>query len=373
MARGTDVSDLLNPHALQLEIEEGYVRERQHPTKPHLSILNYTEKAQYENHWNDVTRLCRGLIADNITGQVVARPFSKFLNYGQHAEGSLLLDAEVSVTDKADGSLGILYHDGDDWAIATRGSFDSEQARHATVLVRERYRTYLDRLGRGVTRLFEIVYPGNRIVLDYGKLDDLILLGGVSIHSGRVYGPIDPFWTGPAVEEFPAATLAEALAMPPRPNAEGVVVRFEETGLMVKIKQEDYVRLHKIVTGMSERGVWEHLAANQGTSITGLLEVVPDEWHGWLRDVSGALLDQFDELQGRAWAAWHHTTYDLGFVHGEEGWSRKEFAQSARNYYPDLAPLLFRLLDGRPLDDAIWKRLKPVGHRPMTNKTEDVA
>ena len=48
--------------------------------------------------------------------------------------------------------------------------------------------------------------------------------------------------------------------MPPRSNAEGVVVR---TGLdMVKIKQEDYVALHRILTMTSARMVWEHLAVD---------------------------------------------------------------------------------------------------------------
>jgi putative RNA ligase len=40
-----------------------------------------------------------------------------------------------------------------------------------------------------MTVLVEIVYPANRIVLDYGGLDDLILLGAVDIATGRTFGP----------------------------------------------------------------------------------------------------------------------------------------------------------------------------------------
>src|SRR5512146_92970 len=109
----------------------GYVR-RQWSPDAHLAILNYTEKATYERVWNDVTKTCRGLIYDVETAEVRARPFRKFFNYGEPGAELGSLYEPASVTNKVDGSLGVLYEGVDGLAIATRGSFTSDQAVHAT-------------------------------------------------------------------------------------------------------------------------------------------------------------------------------------------------------------------------------------------------
>ncbi|GIH79629.1 hypothetical protein [Planobispora longispora] len=67
------VSALFGPAALTEAVGRGLVREQAHPELP-LRILNYTEKAQAERAWNEVTLACRGLIVDD-DGRVVARPF----------------------------------------------------------------------------------------------------------------------------------------------------------------------------------------------------------------------------------------------------------------------------------------------------------
>jgi RNA ligase len=103
----THVSDLFDPKLLTEMLEGGFVRAGVHPTLP-MTILNYTEKAQYERVWNPVTLTCRGLIVNHTTKDVVARPFRKFFNYGEPAADGLDTSGPVCVTDKMDGSLGIL-------------------------------------------------------------------------------------------------------------------------------------------------------------------------------------------------------------------------------------------------------------------------
>jgi RNA ligase len=189
------LSDLMNIDDLDREILDGFVRVRTHPHDPDTQIFNYTEKAQYEKHWNYVTKQCRGLI--HRRGEVLARPFDKFFNLGEHdydTSDVFAPDRLVEMTDKMDGSLGILYPwPGDgfkmrhQWAIATRGSFESEQAIHATDVLRNKYPDF--KPAPGFTYLFEIVYPENRIVLDYGDQDDLILLGMRNIDRGFIVGP----------------------------------------------------------------------------------------------------------------------------------------------------------------------------------------
>lgn len=362
------LDEILNPEDLTKEIEAGYVRERLHPLDPSYAIYNYTEKAQYERRWNDITKACRGLITrDSKFGeQVIARPWAKFFNYGEHDEGSLDLNASVEVLDKADGSLGILYAGPDGWAIATRGSFESEQAIRATAWMRD-FMAKHDWMPRGgFTYLFEIVYPGNRIVLDYGDRDELILLGAVEKSTGRTLGPIGLPWPGARVDKFVTgnATLREALALPPRPNAEGLVIRFLDSGLMVKVKQEDYLRLHKLVTGLSERAIWEHL--NEHDNIGSLLEQIPDEFHRWVLDVADGLLKAHTDIYACALADYYNVLNRL-----PEDFERPEYASLAKeSRYPGL---MFMLLDGKDTGPAIYKMIRPVGHRPMTNRTEDEA
>lgn len=355
--------DLFSHAALTASIKDGLVRINYHPDDMDLAILNYTEAAQYGKVWTDVTLNCRGLIVRLDTHEIVARPFPKFFNYGE-MDGLLDLEASVEVTDKLDGSLGILYpHPDGRQAIATRGSFTSEQALHATEVWRERYEAEF-RGPKRWTHLFEIVYPQNRIVVDYGEMDDLIALGAIDPANGQCVGPasVGQFYHGPVAETFGMLTLREALAMEPRPNSEGLVVRFLENDVRVKIKQEDYVRLHKLVTGLNERAVWEHLSQNGGR-YHDLLASVPDEFHTWVDTVAGDLLEHHEVLSGRAHAAY----YEIVDRMADEDWAdrvyRKVFAEKARDF--DMPGLLFSLLDGKDISPSIWKSLRPVGEKPF--------
>lgn len=318
---------------------------QRHPNDD-LVIYNYTEKAQFDRHWNPVTEQCRGLIADE-SGLVVARPLPKIFNHDErhHLPGDTLLDG---VHDKVDGSLGILYHDSaGQKCIATRGSFDSDQARHATRVLRTRYSEFEPY--PGLTCLFEIVYPENRIVIDYGDTDDLVLLGGVDIISGAYWAPREVRnWTGPRAEEFEIATLGEAVQWLDRPNAEGFVA-LVRGGDFIKIKQPDYVATHKLVFGLNEHRIWEQLS--EGRSVEQVCEPLPDEWHAWVREVAGGLFEARDEFVAKAQDAYR-------VLEGKDLPGRKEFALEAKQY-GRLTPYLFSLYDGRDIDVMAWKEVKP--------------
>ena len=152
---------------LQLAVDEGRVYARRHPNLPY-TIYNYSDEVAFGGWWNNVTLNCRGLILDD-DFNIVARPWKKFFNMGQR-DNEIDFHAPVEVTDKLDGSLGILYSTrAGGHAIATRGSFDSKQAQDATKIWMESY-FYLDSalaLLSEYTFLFEILLPWNRIVVDY--------------------------------------------------------------------------------------------------------------------------------------------------------------------------------------------------------------
>jgi RNA ligase len=354
---GIHWTDLFTPQLLDEALQGGYIRVQQHPTLP-LVIYNYTEKTAYEGAWDAATLACRGLIVEVGSGRVVARPLIKFFNHSQPGAPAIPLDAPVHVTDKADGSLGILYPTPDGWAVATRGSFTSEQALHATAVLRTRYGHWAPRPEQTV--LVEICYPANRIVINYGSLDDLILIGAVDTATGAVLDPSRVGgWPGPSVATFTAATLADALAMEPRPNAEGVVVRDLDTGHMVKIKQADYVALHRIVTGLNARTVWQHLV--DGKPLAALIEPLPDEFHPWVRQVADTLAAQVDAEAAEASAAYAAILESLPLGPArpgeEDGFTRKDFAALAVRSPWKWA--LFLTLDGRDILPELWKRARP--------------
>lgn len=358
----THLDDVFDPALLEQMLTQKMVKVQRHPDTD-LFVYNYTQFAQFERVWNPVTLACRGLIVD-AGRRVVARPFRKFFNVSEHASDALPGGA-VHVTDKLDGSLGVLYQYGNGHAIATRGSFTSEQACHATKLWQERYaRVFAP--NPAWTYLFEIVYPDNRIVVDYHGLDDLILLGAVDIASGRSISLTDAAsgWTGPVAEEFPFTTLEEALAAPARGNCEGIVVHFTDSDLRVKVKHDEYVRLHRLVTGVSERRVWE--ALSQGQDLAPWLEAVPDEFHTFVSSTRDRLAGDFAHLTLEAARRYDNLVASL-----PDGWGRKDFAAGVAEMDWPLARTMFLLLDGRGIDHAVWGALRPEEHVPLFTRNED--
>ncbi|UYM26619.1 RNA ligase [Arthrobacter phage Bauer] len=343
------IDELFSPELLAAEIEGKRIRPNDHPTLP-LRLYNYTELAQYQKAWNDVTRNCRGLIVHRETGEIIARPFPKFFNYSEDHHPDFDLAEPVTVTDKLDGSLGIIYPTGDGgYAVATRGSFTSEQAIHATAILRERYADWQP--AEGSTVLVEIIYPQNRIVVDYGDVDDLILLGAVHIETGITSTPREVHWHGERTDVLSYASFAEALAAEPRKNSEGLVVHFRTSDVRVKIKQDDYVALHRIVTGWNERTIWERLASGQSLDL--LIEGLPDEFHKWATGIADGLTAKHTILINEA------CTEHLSILNRmPSGWTRKDYALEAAKR-PLFRPALFQLLDGRDISDWAWKQIYP--------------
>lgn len=250
-----------------------------------LLIFNYTQVCQFEKTWTDATRMCRGIITD-LEGRIISKPFPKFFNIGEH-EGpdsklpKLNWDQPFTCTRKEDGSLGILYPTPRGMRIATRGSFHSDQATKATRIFHDKgYDKH--NYSKGLTYLFEIVYPENRIVLDYGDKEDLILLEILDTETGgatswermaetakEIGCPVVPYM---ALSAENIQRLNEYYNATNGSTEEGLVIRFND-GTRVKVKYEEYVRLHRLVTGCSSKTIWEHL--KDGLPLTELLERVP--------------------------------------------------------------------------------------------------
>lgn len=356
--------DVVLPSELFDMVEQGYVKITNHPNLP-LAIYNYTAKAQFDMVWNPVTCACRGLIINTDTQEVVARPYRKFFNYGDYGAPNIQLTDPVSAFDKLDGSLGIMYRFDDTTLIATRGSFMSDQAQMANKILAEKYPDFVP--VEGYTMLFEIVYPENRIVVNYGDETDLYLLGAVDIYTGMVFhseAAKHLGWEGPVSKPLAIQVpFQEVLNLPERDGKEGMVIY--RNNAMMKIKQADYVELHRLVTGLNEKTVWQWLKDDK--PLDDLIRELPEEFEPWINDTAVKLYKQAQAI---------HTAVDDEFLAiynpiFDEKMARKDFAFKAMR--SEYSGLLFMRYDLKNTWPKIWEMVKPKGDTGIFGRSEDVA
>lgn len=332
----------MNKELLKQMIEEKIVNVKKHK-EIDIFIYNYSKKAQYDSVWNEVTTKCRGLIMDG-EGKILARPFEKFFNLGELEGKEISLPSEsFDVYEKVDGSLGILYWIGDKPFIATRGSFDSDQAKHATELLHKKYSDTFNKLDKTKTYLFEIIYPSNRIVVDYGDYDDLVLLAIRETETGKDL-PLEDIGF-PLIKRYDGDKDFTKLKDLQEDNKEGFVIQYE-SGFRVKIKFDEYVRLHRILTNISNKSIWELLS--KGEELDELIEKVPDEFFKWVMKTKKDLLNRYEDIEEQCtWVFKPETEFE----------SRREFAEYIKKQkYP---VILFKINDKKDYSDYLWKLIKP--------------
>ena len=323
-----------------------------------LGIWNYSEKVQYEGLWDDITLMCRGLVT-NSEGVIVARPFRKFFNI---EEGRHIPTEQFNVYEKMDGSLGILFFYNDVWVLATRGSFTSDQAvKGFEMLNNYEY----EKLHKDYTYLFEIIYEENRIVVKY-SFEDLVLLGMIETKTGY---EVDLYGEGndirlknlisnigiKVVRKYDGIKDYSLLKGMIGDDEEGFVVQFSN-GDRMKVKGEEYLRLHKIMTNVSTTAIWEMLS--EGKDVMELLKDVPDEFYNKIKLYVSSLNYGYYQY-------WNQLgkTYDY-FRFGKYGDkevepTKKEFAEHIKDHHPVAKAIMFAMWDGKDYDKIIWKALKP--------------
>lgn len=368
----------LNKAEILRLVEEGYLMVNTHPEYP-LQILNYTRKAQFEKMWNEYTLLSRGLIID-MWYDVVAMPFMKFFNYEElqnesghaHAKNMFGLESifpisNYEIYDKMDGSLGILFYYDGNWHIATRGSFQSDQAIRAKSILKQHD---LFRLNPNNTYLFEIIYPENRIVVNYNGAEKLVLLGIIDNTNGYDFTYDEMVekmkFEGPTfeiVKRYDSVEGIEELKSRNILNEEGYVMRMKGTNFRMKCKFEDYCRLHSIITNVSTKDIWACL--RDGRDMNELLENTPDEFDEWVRGQISMLKNQFAEIEESEKARVQLIKSIM-----VDPTSKKEFAEKLFKEVGNSA-VAFRIFDGKQYDHVIWRLLEPKFAKPFFKEEDE--
>jgi RNA ligase len=367
------LNEYLDTEKLKRYVQSGHVEAHYHKTFP-LVLYTYGRPTVWENLWDDVTTKTRTLIINTQTGEIVARGFEKFHNIDTgfapetHLR-NLPKDAPL-VTDKLDGSLGVLYRwDGNDY-IASKGSFHSDHSDWANRFYREHYRA-VGTWPQGWTPIFEMICEGvQHHIVHYGY-EALVLLAIIHNDTGEEM-PYDELVNYSKSNGIPVVgkfnkSVTEMIAECPVFNEvqrEGYVASWPRLGqppLKVKIKFMDFLRLQKIINGITVRRIFE--AVSQPPLNSYLTE--------WL-DPKRCTPAFAEYVQG--WRLVFNNEYERIFNHacdimkavkGTEtiDWTRTNWAAYlTRPEHLPYKSVLFCMLDDdtEHMQKAIWKLVEPL-------------
>lgn len=345
---------------LEKYYNEGWLIKQKHPVLP-LTIWNYSRATAWEDHWDDITMQCRGLVVDN-EGKIAARCLRKFFNWKQLVNTNYPIPNEpFTMTDKMDGQYGGLFYYDNEWILTSRGSFESIYAKRGFELL-QKYD--YKKLSTEYTYIFEIIFKEGRIVLKY-DYEDLVMLACINITTGEekeIYGQGFEDLGFKLVKRYDGINDFKTIKTMISPDAEGYVIKFK-SGFRMKIKGDEYCRLHAIITEISSKDIWRYV--KDGLSIDELLENVPDEFDTWVKEQVKGLQKGYKLIDSIVKDKYRSE------IDPQEGESRKDVALRILSHEKSLRPIFFHMYDGKDYAHLIWYKLYPNYTKPFTINDEE--
>jgi len=350
------IYDIMDKDLLEEMIEKKYVNVQKLDTgdpTTDLYLLNYSKSCQIEHMWNEVTTQCRGLII-NMFSTIKARPFVKFYNMEELVEmGIEIPNLPFDAYEKMDGSLGIMYWVNDVPYLATRGSFNSEQAKHGTELLHTKYKDIWSRFDKNKTYLFEIIYPEDKHCIVYGPdVDDIFLLAVIDTDTGLETDSIDNYRDVLSVtkhydgikdwknirEEFDGE------------NREGFVIRFSN-GFRMKLKYEQYFKIHFLRSMLSKKLILEHIMAGTISEIEEMIGQLDEENQIYYHKMCEDIQNRYKEIEQKM--------LDM-YISPECFKTQKEYADwvFSNPSHKGYTGMMFAKAKGADYSTAIWKIIK---------------
>ena len=168
------------------------------------------------------------------------------------------------------------------------------------------------------------------------------------------------------------------------------MVRFA-SGIRVKMKYAEYVRLHRLLTGVTERDIWRACAYDdmaksdmniealvralkcspdevrgmQATPLSALATIVdgcPDEFDAWVQRVVTRLVHEYNTVSDAI-----QMTFDEVRAHATTD-DRGEFARTLQGgwgHAKTIVSACFAILDDKPTAPLIWRSLYPAASTPF--------
>lgn len=220
-------------------------------------ILNYSQIDSKKDC--KLVEETRGLVLDRITGQVIARAFNRFYNWGEISRIDKQFDFNnCTATHKEDGSIILVYWYNGQFHVNTRGSFGTGEVcegmtwRNLFNLAFDNKK--LDKLDRDHTYVFELCSRYNKVVRDYPEPKVYLL----SVYNNKFgvehFDSMTDSWAETLEVERPKYVACKDILDAEKYIAEqetadktfeGLVLR-DMNNLRVKLKSASYVALHRL-------------------------------------------------------------------------------------------------------------------------------
>ena len=266
------------------DLESRYgIDAKRHGKYPNLVLLKYN---QIESPMGEpIVQECRGLILDeNDSWKVISRPFDKFFNI-EEGHAAKIDWSTARVYEKLDGSLMTLYWYRNAWEVSSSGSPDASGPVNNDssmtfadlfwkVWEEKGYRlpTQPDPEDEYYSYMFELMTPYNRVVVPHIE-NRLVLLGVRELINFEEFPPQLPAesvnWE--YVKTFDITDFASVTREADKLNPmqqEGFVV-VDANFNRVKVKSPQYVAIHHMKDGFSDRRMIDLVRANEGSEFLG--------------------------------------------------------------------------------------------------------
>lgn len=290
----------------------------------------------------------------NEKGECICACFKKFFNVNERPETrvELIKNRIIAVQEKKDGSLvaPVISKMGR-LVFKTKKSFTSDVALLANACVpaniREASRQFIL---RGHTPLFEFTHPDAKIVLDYGTKPTFTLLAVRSFLTGDelTYSDIQDYLAefNLAVPLIPSYSYSWTEVKDRIENEKGIegFVLILDDGSRVKIKTEEYLRLHRIHTEIRERDIAEAVIDETLDDILGVV-VQSNLDRSKVDDIEAKVVGELTQIQREVDA----------IIAGVDGLSIKEIALGLQKN-PLFSLIMTKIRGKEPNYIEFWKK-----------------
>lgn len=194
--------------------------------------------------------------------------------------------------------------------------------------------------------------------MDYKGEDDIYLLGAVNRRTGKSI-PLSQIteWKWKRASEYTEFKDLNDVVNAPDPGIEheGYIVHFTKTDARVKFKHEEYLKVHRLSTGINERRIHEMLSSGMDSQLDEFQKVAPEEFESYIKETRAKLQAQYAEKVAEIENSYASLRASL-----PENVERKDFALAVQQLPQHLRSHMFNKYLGRPLNTkSIWESFTP--------------
>jgi RNA ligase len=214
--------------------------------------------------------------------------------------------------------------------------------------------------------LAEIIYPENKIIVNYGTDRKLVMLAAYHTHTeeeadlGSLRVVAESAGMEMAKEYFYTIPQMIELQKTLPKDQEGFVVRFK-SGLRVKIKGDEYCKIAKMISQMSYLSFWE--AMKQGKVSNGYIIQLPEEFRAEFEPMVQKLEEQYRTVMSQIGEDLRQLpVVDINTKEGKK--TIGLFLKEKNTLKHPYAMFLALTHNANGLEGYIMKSIRPTGNEP---------